>query len=119
MPARRSFPSSYGHARRLRRTPTSEESRLWAFLRGNQLQGVSFRRQHAIGRYVVDFCSPKHRLVIELDGSAHLRRRAIDSDRTIALEKLGYRVLRFWDQQNMNDMDGVARVILKALNLLR
>ena len=80
--------------------------------------GVSFRRQHAIGRYVVDFCSARHRLIIELDGGAHLEQTLSDSQRTAALRSRGYRVLRFWNHQVMNDIDGVSRAILDALNFI-
>ncbi|HEY5983687.1 MAG TPA: endonuclease domain-containing protein, partial [Anaerolineales bacterium] len=93
------------------------ESRLWAHLRRSQLRGVSFRRQHAIGRYVVDFCSPKHRLVIELDGRGHMERSQNDVARTKLLESQGYRVVRFWNSQVMNDIEGVIAAILDALKL--
>ena len=117
MPSRRSTPKGYEHASRLRKKPTPAETRLWATLRGRKLGGVSFRRQHAVGRYVVDFCSPKHRLIIELDGSGHLSHAQGDALRTSELESRGYRVLRFWNDQVANDMDGVIRAILDALHL--
>jgi very-short-patch-repair endonuclease len=101
----------------LRHTPTPAEARLWAYLRANQLHGVSFRRQHAIGRYVVDFCSPRHRLIIELDGSPHLHAVGADLQRTRALEVQGYRVLGFWNSQIMDQLDGVVQQILEALAL--
>ena len=88
---------------------------LWAHLRRNQLRSINFRRQHAIGRFVVDCCSPKNHLIIELDGSPHLRQSTDDLRRTVALEAQGYRVLRFWNHQIMNDIEGVARAILKAM----
>ena len=118
MPATRATPKGYEHARRLRTTPTPAEAKLWAFLRGSKLGGVSFRRQHAIGRYVVDFCALKHRLIIELDESAHLAQTHGDAQRTSELASLGYRVIRFWNHQIMNDFDGVIRAILDALNLV-
>ena len=59
----------------LRQEPTPAEGKLWAYLRGNKLNGMSFRRQHTIGNYIVDFVSIKKKLVIELDGSQHLLSR--------------------------------------------
>ena len=82
MPARRTTPKGCDNARRLRKKPMPAEFKLWAYLRGSRLLGVSFRRQHAIGRYVVDFCAPKHRLIIELDGGAHLEQTQQDAHRT-------------------------------------
>jgi very-short-patch-repair endonuclease len=72
---------------------------------------VNFRRQHAIGSYVVDFCSPKHKLIIELDGSQHLDQGDYDTERTAFLKSRGYRVLRFWNYDVVNGIDGVLHVI--------
>jgi very-short-patch-repair endonuclease len=98
--------------------PTPAEAKLWAFLRRGQLGGVTFRRQHAIGRYVVDFCAPKLKLIVELDGSPHLRVAEQDAARTRELEAKGYRVLRFWNSQVATDMEGVSRALLDALKLV-
>jgi len=117
MPSKRTTPAGYMNARRLRQELTPAETTLWAHLRANKFRGVSFRRQHAIDRYVVDFCSPRHRLIIELDGSAHLGEAVPDGERTAALERRGYRVLRFWNHQVANDIEGVLRAILDALTL--
>ena len=99
----------------LRKAPTRAEARLWSYLRGNQVRGASFRRQHAIGRYVVDFCSPKHRLIVELDGSPHVEKKKDDRERDAELKSLGYRVLRFWDSRVTNDIDRVMQSIVDAL----
>jgi len=72
MPAKRSNPKTKHHAGELRRETTPAERKLWSVLRGNKLNGVSFRRQHAIGNYIVDFVSIKKKLVIKLDDSQHL-----------------------------------------------
>jgi very-short-patch-repair endonuclease len=64
----------------------------------------------------VDFCAPRKKLVIELDGSQHLEQEEYDTERTAVLESKGYRVLRFWNYDVMNNMDGVLKVILGALN---
>ena len=97
MPPRRANPKSYQRARALRKELTPAERKLWSVLRGNQLNGVSFRRQHAIGNYIVDFVSIKHKLIIELDGSHHLEQAEYDEERTGYLESQGYRVIRFWN----------------------
>ncbi len=113
--ASRSTGKIFQRATELRNDPTTAEAKLWAYLRLNRLDGMRFRRQHAIGRYVVDFCSPAAKLVIEVDGSEHLQQADQDATRTEFLESQGYRVLRFWNNQVLNDIDGVARAIQQAL----
>jgi very-short-patch-repair endonuclease len=78
--------------------------------------GIHFRRQHAIGLYITDFCSPKAKLIIELDGSQHLEQEEYDTERTALLESKGYRVLRFWNSDVMNNIEGVVGVILEELS---
>ena len=85
-------------------------------LRGNKLNGVNFRRQHTIGNYIIDFCSVKKKLVIELDGNQHLEQSKYDIGRTAYLESLGYQVIRFWNNQVMNDIESVIRSIEIVLN---
>lgn len=118
MPAKRSNPKTMHRAGELRREPTPAEHKLWAYLRGNKLNGVSFRRQHALGPYIVDFVSIKKKLIIELDGSLHLEqtRFAYDTERTRYLESLGYKVIRFWNNRVENELDGVIRAIENVLN---
>ena len=111
MPRRqRSNPSTRHNAIKLRRELTPAERKLWSRIRDDQL-GVNFRRQHAIGNYVTDFCSPNVKLVIELDGSQHLAQKEYDEVRTKYLELQGYRVLRFWNNDVMNNIDDVLNVI--------
>jgi very-short-patch-repair endonuclease len=69
----------------LRKELTPAEKKLWAYLRGDKLNGVSFRRQHAIGNFVVDFVSIKKKLIIELDGSQHLEQAEYDVERSRCL----------------------------------
>ena len=116
MPLKRANPESYELAKRLRKEPTPAERRLWMVLSGNKLSGVRFRRQHAIGKYVVDFCSVKSKLVIELDGSQHLEQSEYDIQRSAYLESLGYKVIRFWNDQVMNDIESVIRSIEAVLH---
>jgi very-short-patch-repair endonuclease len=99
----------------LRKELTPAERKLWAYLRGDKLQGVNFRRQHAIGNYIVDFVSIKHKLIIELDGSQHLEQTLYDIERTKYLESQGYKVICFWNNQIMNEMNGVVQAIEIAL----
>ena len=100
----------------LRREPTPAERKLWSVLRGNKLNGVSFRRQHAIGNYIVDFVSIKKKLIIELDGSQHLEQTEYDEVRTKYLESQGYRVVRFWNNQVEKEIEEVVQVINDNLN---
>ena len=111
MPAKRSNPRTMYQAGKLRKDPTPAERKLWAYLRGNKLKGVNFRRQHAIGNFIVDFVSVKKKLVIELDGSQHLEQAEYDVERTKYLELQGYKVIRFWNNDVMKDINGVLRAI--------
>ena len=114
MPPRRTTPKGYENARKLRKELTPAERKLWAYLRGDKL-GVNFRRQHAIGNYIADFCSPKAKLIIELDGSQHLEQEEYDKERTKYLESQGYKVIRFWNNQIMNEIEGVILAITYAI----
>jgi very-short-patch-repair endonuclease len=77
----------------------------------HQLNNIHFRRQHAIGPYIVDFCAPRQKLIIELDGGQHLEQQEYDAERTIYLEAKGYKVLRFWNNEVIENLDGVLQVI--------
>ena len=116
MRSKRSTPKIMHRAGELRRELTPAEHKLWAQLRNDQL-GVNFRRQHAIGKFIVDFCSPRKKLIIELDGGQHLEQEAYDQERTEFLQSKGYRVLRFWNDDVLKDLNGVTQVILEALNI--
>ena len=85
------------HARNLRKKQTNAENKLWYFLRDRRLLGLKFRRQHAIGRYIVVFCCLERKLIIELDGGQHLKQMKKDNFRTKQLSKEGYQVIRFWN----------------------
>ena len=95
-------------------------------MRGSKLHRVSFRRQHAIGKYIVDFCAVKLKLVIKLDGShlylrywrrQHKEQSEYDMARSSYLKLQGYKLIRFWNSQVMNDIQGVLGMINTALNL--
>jgi very-short-patch-repair endonuclease len=112
MPQRRTNQKTFINSYHLRHNQTEAETRLWRVLRMHQLNGVHFRRQHAIGPYIVDFCSPSHKLIIELDGGQHLDQQEYDAERTAYLEAKGYHVLRFWNNEVMENLDGVVQVIV-------
>ena len=116
MPAKRSNPKTMRQAVKLRKEPTPAERKLWAYLRGNKLNGVSFRRQHAIGNFIPDFVSIKKKLIIELDGSQHLEQSEYDAERSKYFESLGYKVIRLWNNQVENEINGVVRAIEAAIN---
>ncbi len=99
--------------RDLRNHATPSERALWQMLKQRQLHGRKFRRQHSVGRYVLDFYCPAERLAIELDGAVHddPLRRAYDTARQAALESLGVRVLRFENRELLSTPDVVAAAI--------
>ena len=105
------------NARRLRRDATPAERKLWAALKVLEpLQG-HFRRQAPIGPYFADFAHHGLRLVVEVDGEQHGHPSGIEHDgiRTAYLERCGYRVLRFWNNEIRENLDGVMETILAAL----
>ncbi len=99
----------------LRNNSTVHERILWSYLRGRNL-GYKFQRQHSIGPYITDFYCAQKRLVIELDGHQHIENKEYDLERTNYLESLKYKVLRFWNDEINNNMEGV---ILKIRNNLK
>ncbi len=104
------------NARRLRSNPTGAEKRLWSKIRNKQLAGHRFRRQAPIGPYVVDFFCPEQKLIIELDGGQHANQVEADTERTAWLESKGYRVIRFWNNEVFDNLDGVLHSITEVLN---
>jgi very-short-patch-repair endonuclease len=105
----------FGRAKQLHRNMTPAEVKLWGQLRAHRTKDVHFRNQHAIGSYIVDFCAPRQRLIIELDGGHHLEQADYDAQRTEYLKSMGYRTLRFWNNEVIVDIEGVMRTILLAL----
>lgn len=101
------------HAKQLRRAMTDVEKKLWQLLRSRQLEHLKFRRQYPIGPYIVDFiCIEKH-LIIELDGSQHADSKK-DQRRDDWLKAQGYQVLRFWNNEMIENTPGVLQTILSA-----
>ena len=110
-----STPKIRKNAKELRKNLTPAEEKLWVHLRGHRTGDVHFRKQHAIGNYIVDFCAPSQKLVIELDGSQHLEQEEYDKERTAFLNSKGYKVLRFWNSDVMNNIERVLTIIWDAL----
>jgi very-short-patch-repair endonuclease len=102
-------------ARKLRKNLTDVENKLWLQLRDRQLSDVKFRRQHPIGPFIVDFCCVERGLVVELDGSQHAEQNVADERRTRLIERSGYRVLRFWDNEVLSNLYGLLERIREAL----
>jgi very-short-patch-repair endonuclease len=102
-------------ARQLRKNPTEAEGVLWRHLRLRQLEGCKFRRQQPIGRYIVDFVCFENRLVIELDGGQHSEQVTYDAERSAWLREQGFRVLRFWNHEVLQNIEAVKQVIQEAV----
>ena len=115
MKHKRTSSKVFAHAKELRREMTQTEIKLWTRLRAHRMKGVHFRPQHAIGIYIVDFCAPRKKLIIELDGSQHLEQTEYDAERTEYLRSKGYKVLRFWNNDVTNRMDAVLNMIADTL----
>jgi very-short-patch-repair endonuclease len=105
-------------ARELRKNATGPERAFWELLRDRRLAGLKFRRQHAIGPYIVDFYCPLHRLVVELDGRSHDDRGAEDRQRQEYLELVvGLKVFRVGNDDVLRDRDVVVMGLLKLLGI--
>ena len=98
-------------AKILRKRLTNAERILWRHLRAKQLEGFKFRRQEPIGKYVVDFVSYERRIIVEVDGGQHCVKK--DGNRDIWFEVQRYKVLRFWNNEVLNNTQGVLEVIRK------
>ena len=101
--------------RALRREMTPAEKRLWSALRNRRLEGFKFRRQDWIGPFVGDFVCWRARLVVEGDGSQHGVQVEYDADRDAYLAREEFKVLRFWNNEVMGDLDGVLSTIRAEL----
>ena len=104
-------------ARKLRRNRTAVEDRLWRRIRSRQLDGAKFTFQFPIGPHIADFACRSARLAIELDGGQHSP--GCDADRTKTVESYGYRIIRFWNNDVMENMEGVLEVIRHELRIAR
>ena len=111
MPHQPVTPAKRNFARSMRREPTEAEDRLWQELRGRRLDKIKFRRQVPIGRYVADFVCAEAKLIVEIDGSQHAESRH-DQERDAALKASGFRVLRFWNDDVLKELDAVCDTII-------
>lgn len=98
-------------ARTLRKGQTDAENLLWRHLRGKQLEGFKFRRQQFIGNYIVDFVCLEKSLILEIDGGQHAVRQDRDIDRDNWLMHEGFKILRFWNNEVLQNIEGVLEVI--------
>jgi very-short-patch-repair endonuclease len=94
-------------ARNLRQNMTEAERRVWQILRSHQIKGYKFRSQVAIGRYIADFVCHEARLMVEIDGGQHDRSWPPEAERNGFLQNEGYRILRFWNNEVLANLDGV------------
>ncbi|MEM8640970.1 MAG: endonuclease domain-containing protein [Cyanobacteria bacterium P01_G01_bin.54] len=101
-------------ATQLRKQQTPAEIKLWKALRGRQLAGLKFRRQHPVGSFILDFYCPACKLVVEVDGEIHNQQRDYDQARTEKLQSFGYRVLRVTNEAVLNDLPAVLERIAQA-----
>jgi very-short-patch-repair endonuclease len=101
-------------ARELRKEMTQAEQVLWAAVRGRRMAGLRFRRQHPVGRFVLDFYCPAAKLCVEVDGDIHDEQAERDQERTSVLAAGGYRVLRFRNEEVMTALPSVLTRIESA-----
>ena len=101
------------NAKQLRQNQTDTEAILWSRLRNRSLNGIKFRRQVPIDKYIADFVASDKKLIIELDGSQHLEEKNTikDEERTIKLQVLGYKVIRIFNNDIYNNLDTVLEYI--------
>ncbi len=105
--------------RTLRNNLSDAEQALWHLLRGGQICGLKFRRQHPFGDYILDFVCLESKLVIEVDGGQHGQQAEYDQNRTQKLQAAGFRVLRFWNNEILNEKESVREKIWLMIEELR
>ena len=109
---------AHARARTLRQNMTEAERRVWQILRSHRMTGYQFRRQVPIGRYIADFVCHEARLIVEIDGGQHDRSSPREAERSGFLQNQGYRVLRFWNNEVLANIDGVHETIAEELGRL-
>ena len=107
-------------ARNLRKKQTPQEEKLWNILRNRQILDFKFKRQYPIGNFIVDFVCREIKLVIEIDGGQHNTQKGIlyDKERSEYLQSVGYKVLRFWNNEIDDNIEGVYQKIFEYLSSL-
>ena len=109
------LPTTLGRARQLRKVSPDAELHMWRLLRNRRFRDLKFRRQHPIGHYIADFVCLQKQLIVELDGGQHAERAEYDVTRTRELEKAGFRVIRFWDNDVLACPDAVMQRLYEEL----
>jgi very-short-patch-repair endonuclease len=113
-------PGIFENAKELRRSMTEAEEILWKHLRNSKLHGLKFRRQHPVDIFIADFYCHQKKLIIELDGNIHdiLEQKEYDEGRTFILEEKGFKILRFKNEEIINDLENVLERILNNSKML-
>ncbi len=106
----------HAFARKLRQSAPDAKQLLWQVLRDRRLDNIKFRRQHPIETYIVDFCCLEKMLIIQVDGDSHLYTVHEEENQQSDLESLGFRVLRFWNEDVLTDLESVVRHIHMVIN---
>ena len=106
-------------AKELRKNMTPQERKLWNILRNHQFYGYEIRRQYPIDKYIVDFICRNKKIIIEIDGGQHNEKEALEYDekRSADLGKLGYKVIRFWNNDIDKNLDGVYKILQKEFEI--
>jgi very-short-patch-repair endonuclease len=104
-----------GHARSMRHQPVLPEKKFWSRARDRRLGGHKFKRQVLIGSYIADFVCIERKVIVELDGGQHAERRVYDEKRDAFLSAQGFRVMRVWNVDLMENIDGVMEMVLEEL----
>lgn len=112
-------PNFIGRRRVLRENQSEVERLMWHYLCGKQFYGLKFFRQYGVGSYILDFYSPAKRLAVEIDGGQHNKNKQeiIDRRRTEYLKNKNIKVLRFWNNEVLNNIDGVLEKIKEAIKI--
>jgi very-short-patch-repair endonuclease len=103
-------------AKALRKSMTDAERLLWRYLRNRELGGWKFRRQYPVGHFIVDFICLEKNIVIEVDGGQHDENKELDLQRSAYLNRVGYRVLRFWNNEVLQETEAVLSSIFAKLS---
>lgn len=106
-------------ARKLRKEQTPQESKFWSIVRNHKFYSLEFRRQYPMGDYIVDFICREKKIIIELDGGQHneLENVEYDKQRSLYLEKRGYKVIRFWNNDIDDNIEGVYEILKNSCNI--
>ncbi len=103
-------------AKQLRSNSTDAERNLWAHIRNRRLEGWKFRRQLPVGRFIVDFACAELRIIVEIDGGQHAEQIIYDLNRTKILQSKGYKVVRFWNNEVLGNIEGVLEALTLTLS---